>query len=139
MKTACIFRPVKSDQKKVLGNNVDFSTIIFTLKNVCGNNVDFLISESSSKKYFEITQKFVEIWSSTYRRNIDVESTSIQRGLPIGQSFIFYIFSLFSLVGTSVKCLFPLISSKYLLTLQILRYKGFTLLIFMYFESLIVT
>ena len=53
-------------------------------KKVCGNNVDSLISEITSKKYMEMTQKFVKIWSSMYWRNIDVESTSIQRGVPIG-------------------------------------------------------
>ena len=37
-----------------------------------------------SKKYVKMTWKFVEIWSSTYRRNMDVESTSIRRGVPVG-------------------------------------------------------
>ena len=31
----------------------------------------------------ETTWKFVEIWSSTYRSNIDVESTWIRRGVPV--------------------------------------------------------
>ena len=47
-------------------------------KKVGGNDVDFSISEITSKKYVEMTWKFVEIWSSTYRRNIHVESTSIR-------------------------------------------------------------
>ena len=47
-------------------------------KKVGGNDMDFSISEITSKKYVEMTWKFVEIWSSTYRRNIHVESTSIR-------------------------------------------------------------
>ena len=31
-----------------------------------------------------MTWKFVEIWSSTYRRNIDIESMPIRRGVPVG-------------------------------------------------------
>ena len=31
-----------------------------------------------------MTWKFVEIWSSTYQRNIDVKSTWIRRGAPVG-------------------------------------------------------
>ena len=68
----------------VRGNKVDFSTIEITSKKVCGNNVDFSTIEITSKKYVETMWKFVEIWSSTYRRNIHVESTSIWRGVPVG-------------------------------------------------------
>ena len=31
-----------------------------------------------------MNRKFIKIWSSTYRCNIDVESTWIQRGVPVG-------------------------------------------------------
>ena len=31
-----------------------------------------------------MTWKFIEIWSSTYRRNSHVESTGIRRGVPVG-------------------------------------------------------
>ena len=72
--------------KKVRGKEVDFSTIENTSKKVHGNDVDFSISEITSKKYVEMTWKFVEIWSSTYRRNIDVESTWIRRGVLVGMS-----------------------------------------------------
>ena len=65
--------------KKIRGNNKDFSTIEVTSKKVHGNNVDFSISEITSKKCVEIT------WSLTYQRNIDVESTSIWRGVAIGE------------------------------------------------------
>ena len=69
--TTCIFRPSKLHQKKVRENVVDFSTM-----------------ETTLKKYLEMTQKFFEIWPSTYRRNIDVESMWIQRGVPIGTTDI---------------------------------------------------
>ena len=46
--------------------------------------MDFLISEIALKKYVEMTLKFVEIWSSSYRRNTDVESTWDRRhGVPV--------------------------------------------------------
>ena len=78
------FLTIEVTSKKVRGNNLDFSTIETTLKKVCGNNVDFLISAITSKKvrgndvdfsiskitlkkYVQITWKFVEIWSSSYR------------------------------------------------------------------------
>ena len=70
--------------RKVRGNDVDFSTIEVTLKKVWGNTIDFSISEITSKKYVQMTWKFVEIWSLTYRHNVDVESASIPRGVPIG-------------------------------------------------------
>ena len=70
--------------KKVRGNIMDFSTSEITSKKVRGNEVDFSISEITLKKYVEMTWKFVEIWSSMYRRNIDVESTWIRRGVPVG-------------------------------------------------------
>ena len=46
--------------------------------------MDFSISEITSKKYVEMTGIFVEIWSSTNRRNTNVESTWIRRGVPVG-------------------------------------------------------
>ena len=70
--------------KKVRENNVDFWTIKITPRKVRGNDVDFSISEITSKKYVEMRWRFIEIWSSTYQRNIHVESTSIQRGVPFG-------------------------------------------------------
>ena len=67
----------RNSQIKIRGSNMDFSTIEMTSTKVRGNNVDFLISEITSKKNAEMTWKFVEIWSSTYRRNTHVESTWI--------------------------------------------------------------
>ena len=76
------FLTSKITPKKVHGNNVDFSTSEITSKKVHGNDVDFSIGEITSKKYVEMTWKFVKIWSLMYRRNIYVESTSIQHGVP---------------------------------------------------------
>ena len=78
------FSTIELTPKKGRGNNVHFSTIEITSKKVRGNDMDFLISEVTPKKYMEMTWKFVEILSSTYRGNIDVESTSIGRGVPAG-------------------------------------------------------
>ena len=64
---------------------MDFSTSEIRSKKVRGNDVDLSISKVTSKKYLEMTWKFVEIWSSTYRCDIDVESTWIQRGVSVGQ------------------------------------------------------
>ena len=95
------FLAIEITSKKVRGNNVHFSTSEITpkknkwkqhgfstreitSKKVRGNEVHFSISEITSKKYVEMTWKLVEIWSSTYRRNIDVEATWIRRGVPVG-------------------------------------------------------
>ena len=76
--------------KRVRGNYVDFATIEITSKKVRGNHVDFSTSEITSKKYAAMTWKFVEIWSSTYRRNIHVESMWIRRGVPVGIDLIIF-------------------------------------------------
>ena len=52
-----------------------FSTIEIPSETVPGNDVDFSISEITSKKYVEMTQKFVTILSSTYRCNDQAKST----------------------------------------------------------------
>ena len=69
------FPTIEITSKKVRGNNVDFSSIEITSKKVPRNNADFSTSEIKSKKCVEMTWKFVVIWSSTYRRNIDVDLT----------------------------------------------------------------
>ena len=78
------FSTIELSSEKVCGNNVGFSTSETTTKKVRGNQVDFSTIEITSTKYAEMTRKFVEIWSSTYRRNIHVEWTWIRRGVPIG-------------------------------------------------------
>ena len=80
--------------KKVYGNNVDFSTSKVTSKKVRGNGMDFSISKITSKKYMEMTWEFVEIWFSVYRQNTDVESTSIQCGVPV-ERLLFNMFYCF--------------------------------------------
>ena len=75
---------IEITSEKVGKNDVDFSISEIKSKKVRGNDVEFLISKIISKKYVEMTWKFVKIWSSTYRRIIDVESTSIRRGVPVG-------------------------------------------------------
>ena len=78
--------------KKVRVKNVDFLTVKITSKKVCGSDVDFSTSEITSKKYLEMTWKLAEIWSSTYRCNIHVESTSVRRGVPVGINVLKYSF-----------------------------------------------
>ena len=78
------FSTIKITSRKVRGNNVYFSTIEMMSKKVCGNDVEFSIREITLKKFMEMTWKFVEIWSSTYRRNTHVKSTWIRRGVPVG-------------------------------------------------------
>ena len=78
------FSTIEITSKKVRENHEDFFTTEITSKKVRGNDMDFSISEITSKKYVKTTWKFVKIWSSTYRRNDPVESTSIRRGVPIG-------------------------------------------------------
>ena len=77
---------IEKASKKIRGNNLDFLTIEITSKKVRGNDVDFSISEITLEKYVEMTLKFVEIWSSSYRRGIDMvcplgysSSTKIRR------------------------------------------------------------
>ena len=69
--------------KRVHGNNLDFSTNKSTSKKVRGNDVDLSTIGIKSKKYAEMTSKFVKTWSLTYRRNIHIESTWIRRGVPV--------------------------------------------------------
>ena len=51
---------------------MNFSTSEIASKKVRRNDADFSTIEITSKKYVEMTWKFVEIKSSTYRRGFDV-------------------------------------------------------------------
>ena len=62
---------------------MNISTSEITSNKVRGNNMDFSIGEITSKKYVEMTWKFVGIWLSMYGCNIEVESPSIRRGVPV--------------------------------------------------------
>ena len=84
--------------------------------------------------------------SSSSQLNFSSYSSELLVNCPIKSlillqrySYFYFLFFLLSLVGTSIKYLFPLISSKYPFTSLKIRYEGFTLLIFVYFEYLIVT
>ena len=71
------FSIIETTSKKVRGNNVDFSNNKTTPIKVCGNNVYFSTIKITSKKFAEMTGKLVQIWYSTYRQNIHLESTWI--------------------------------------------------------------
>ena len=75
METTWIFQPLKLHRKKYVE-----TTWIFRP------------SKLRRKKYVEMSWKFVEIWFSTYRRNIDVESTWIRRGVTFGTTFVWLHF-----------------------------------------------
>ena len=79
------FSIIETTSKKVRGNNVDFSNNKTTPIKVCGNNVYFSTIKITSKKFAEMTGKLVQIWYSTYRQNIHLESTWIRRGVPFGE------------------------------------------------------
>ena len=51
------------------------------------DDVNFTLIEITSKEYVEITWKFVDIFSSYYPCNIDIEWRSIWRGVSIGNVF----------------------------------------------------
>ena len=80
------FLTIEITSKKVRGIDVDISTIEITSKKVRGIDVDISTIEITSKKHMESTWKIVEIWSSTYRRNTYIESTSIRQGVPVGHA-----------------------------------------------------
>ena len=71
-------------EKKVHRNNVDFSAMKIRSKKVRGKDGVFSLSKITSKKYVEMTLKFVEIWSSTYCSSVHIELTSIWRGGIVG-------------------------------------------------------
>ena len=78
------FSPIAITLNKVRRNYVDFSTIQITSKKVSRNDVNFLPIEITSKRYVKMTWRFVDIFLSMYRRNIDMESTSIRRVVFFG-------------------------------------------------------
>ena len=73
---------IEITSKKVRGNNVDFSTSKIALIEVRGNNVDFKTIEITSKKVRGNNADFS--LSSTFGRNINVESAWIRRGVLLG-------------------------------------------------------
>ena len=71
------FFPVKITSKKVHRNDVDFLPIEFTSNNACQNKVEFSPIKAEWKKLFETMWKFVDVLFLTYRRNVNIEQTSI--------------------------------------------------------------
>ena len=63
--------------KKVSRNGVDFSPIKLSSIKLRRNDVNFLPIEITLKKYVDMMWKFIDVFFSTYPRNIDIESTSI--------------------------------------------------------------
>ena len=64
---------IEITSKKVRGNDVHFSLIEIASKKICQNDVDFSSIEIRSKMYVEMTWKFINIFFSAYRRNIDIK------------------------------------------------------------------
>ena len=75
------FSPIKISSKKEHWNKIDLLIINNTSNKGRWNDLDFSLVEITSKKYVEATWRFVNIFFSTYLRNIDIESTSIRRAM----------------------------------------------------------
>ena len=86
-----------------------------------------MLQSSNSKSSFELNLTF--IYFSSQLSELLVIDLIVFLILFYSSSYFFTI-SLLSLVGTSAKYLFPLISSKYPFILLLISHKGFTLLIF---------
>ena len=73
-KTAAEFLPIKITTKKVIGNIVDFSTKVITLKKVYVKNVNITTSEIMFKK---VCGNYMEFSSAKLYRTKYVETTRI--------------------------------------------------------------
>ena len=71
-------RPSKLGRKKKHGNDVDFSPIKIVLSKVHQNDLDFLLIKATSKKYVEMTRKFIDIFFQ------NIETPSRHRGVSVG-------------------------------------------------------
>ena len=76
--------PIQIKLNKVHRNDVDFLRIKITPNKVRPNNVHVLFIELHPKTYVEMTKKFVEILTSTYRSNIHGGFASIQHVVSVG-------------------------------------------------------
>ena len=70
---------MKIRSKKVHRNNVDILFIEVTPNKVPQNDADFSPIEIILKMSVKMTWKIIDIFFSIYRRNIDIEWTSIRR------------------------------------------------------------
>ena len=77
------FSSIEIRSKVVHRNNVDISPIDVTPNEVCRIYVDFSLIEITSKKHVKMTLKFIDIFYSICRRNIDIKSMSIRRGVSV--------------------------------------------------------
>ena len=77
------FSPDKITLKDVNRNVVDFLPIKITSNKARRNTVEFLAIKITSNKFVEKTLKFVDIFFLMYRRNINIELTSIGRVGPL--------------------------------------------------------
>ena len=68
-------------QQKIHRKNVNDSSIEIRSKKKHWYDFDISLIEVTSKKFVEMTWIFIDIFFSTYQRNIDIKPASIRRGL----------------------------------------------------------
>ena len=72
---------------KITSKKASQKTLFFVSRNYIKQSTSkqrhFLPIEIISRKYVKITWKFINIFFLTYRRNIDIESTSIRHGVSV--------------------------------------------------------
>ena len=78
------FLSIEITSRKVHWNNVNFSLINIASNKIRRNYVDFSPIDITWKKCVEMTWKFVDIFFLTYRRNININSTSTRHVMPVG-------------------------------------------------------
>ena len=88
--------PVKITSINVHRNGINFLPIEITSNKVRRNDVEFSRIEMTLDKFVETTWKFIDIFFSTFRCSIDIESTSIWRVVSVGNSIHSSIHSSFS-------------------------------------------
>ena len=62
--------------KEVHRNDVEFSLNEIILKKICRKHVDFSHIQIKLKRYVKMLWKFIDIFFSMYRSNIDIKSMS---------------------------------------------------------------
>ena len=99
-----------------------------------------IVKASSDTKCVSLSNEKCKIQPTLVNLHPNGLVIDVIKSLILLHSFpYFLIYSLFSLVGTSVKYLFLSISSKFPFTYMKIIYKGFALQIFTYLETLIFT
>ena len=77
------FSSIEIRSKVVHRNDVDISPIDVTPDEVCRIYIDFSLIEITLKKHVKMTWKFIDIFYSMCRRNIDIKSMLIWRGVSV--------------------------------------------------------